>query len=40
MTQQEQGEEHNFLDAVMATAPMQYVHNYLAQKVAPLVFAL
>ena len=34
MTQQEQGEEHSFLDAVMQTRPMQYVHSYLAQKVA------
>ena len=34
MTQQEQGEEHTFLDAVMQTRPMQYVHSYLAQKVA------
>ncbi|CAL5223946.1 g6549 [Coccomyxa viridis] len=29
---QKQAEEHNFLDAVMATKPMQYVHSYLAQK--------
>ena len=34
MTQQEQGEEHSFLYAVMQTRPMQYVHSYLAQKVA------
>ena len=34
VTQKEQGEEHSFLDAVMQTRPMQYVHSYLAQKVA------
>ncbi len=33
VTPQKQAEEHNFLDAVMATRPMQYVHSYLAQKV-------
>ena len=33
VTQQEVQEEHNFLDAIMATKPMQYVHSYLAQKV-------
>ena len=33
VTQQEQAEEHSFLDAVMQTRPMQYVHSYLAQKV-------
>ena len=26
-------EEHAFLDAVMASQPMQFVHTYLAQKV-------
>ncbi len=33
VTQQEVQEEHSFLDAIMATRPMQYVHSYLAQKV-------
>lgn len=33
MTQQEQAEEVAFLEAVTATTPMQYVHNYLASKV-------
>ena len=33
VTPEKQAEEHNFLDAVLATRPMQYVHSYLAQKV-------
>ena len=32
-TQQEAGEEHAFLEAVTASRPMQYVHQYLAAKV-------
>lgn len=35
VTQQEQAEEMRFLEAVTATAPMQYVHQYLARKVLP-----
>ena len=33
VTQQEQGEEMAFLEAVTVTPPMQYVHQYLARKV-------
>jgi len=33
VTQPKNQEEHNFLDAIMATRPMQYVHSYLLQKV-------
>ena len=36
VTPEKQAEEHNFLGAVMATRPMQYVHSYLAQKVGSL----
>jgi hypothetical protein len=35
VTRQEQEEEMHFLEAVTATAPMQYVHQYLARKVPP-----
>ena len=31
-------EEHAFLDAVMASQPMQFVHTYLAQKVSRILF--
>ena len=33
MTQEEVAEERAFLEAVTASRPMQYVHQYLAMKV-------